>query len=72
MKAILKFQVSINDARNHWEASPEFETYELAAEWRHVREAQLFKANPGRRYIPSTLAVNVSYVDDQAKSTGAQ
>lgn len=67
MKANLKFQVSINDARNHWEVSPEFVTYEEAAEWRHTREAQLFKSNPGRRYIPSTLTVNAHYTEEGAK-----
>lgn len=67
MKANLKFQVSVNDARNHWEVSPEFTTYEDAAEWRHKREAELFKQNPGRRYIPSTLAVNVHYTEESAK-----
>ena len=67
MKAILKFQISINDAPNHWETSPEYETYEQAAEWRHKREAELFKANPGRRYIKSTLAVNTAYVDEGAQ-----
>jgi hypothetical protein len=66
MKAVLKFQVSVKDAANHWDVSPEFSTYEEAAEWRHKREAQLFKQNPGRRYIPSTLSVNTHYVEDKS------
>lgn len=65
MKIELTFQVSINVAGTKWEASNQFLTYEEAAEWRHKREAELFKENPGRQYIPSTLVVKPRYTEDK-------